>query len=98
MYKYTQKGCIAEIKKLLAKNKIELELGNEVVTFNSYHFQLLIGYFAIKENGALCFKHRVPKVASTYSYQAIEFIFRELQKDPKNILDKIKQSLKRNKS
>lgn len=98
IYKYTQKHCIEEIKKLLNKREIKLKMNGSEVIFNKYHFQLMIGYYSIKEKNNLCFKHKVPKVAYTYSYRAIEFIFQELLKDPEHILDNIKASLNKERS
>ena len=94
-HKYTQKKCIESIKKRLEKDNIQLLLNGEAVTFNKYHFGLFVSYYGLKTNEKFCFVHTVPSDAYTYSQQAIDFIYAEIKKDPKGILDKLKKSTKK---
>jgi len=49
-HKYTEKKCIAIIKNRLEKDKIQLVLNGNEVTFNHYHFRLFVSYYGIKMN------------------------------------------------
>lgn len=95
-HKYPAKNCIHEINKLLKKYNINMKYRGESCKFNKYHFTLFCSYFCMKENPKLCFKYGITNQPMySYSYQAIEFIFEEIKKDPKNILDNIKNKLKK---
>lgn len=96
-HKYPAKNCIIEINKLLRKNSIELKCKKETVKkFNMYHFTLFCSYYGIKENQKLCFRYGITtQPMYSYSYQAIEFIFEEIKKDPENIIDFMKARLKK---
>ena len=61
-----------------------------------YHFKLLTDYYGIKNNKKLCFVYEIHSQPSySYSYQTIEFLFSELEKDPNNIIRNIKNSIKK---
>lgn len=95
-HKYSAKSCINEINKLLKKNNIELKYKNELKKFNMSHFTLMCNYYDIKSNKKFCFKYGIHQQPSySYSYQAIEFIFNELKKDPEFIIENIKEKLKK---
>lgn len=88
---YSLKKVIDFIKKRLIEKKIELLLNGSPVTFNKYHCSLLINYFDIKNQTDLCYidKHE-QRARYYYSQKAVDFILRELCKDPENILTKLK--------
>lgn len=97
VYKYTAKKCIKEINARLAKRKITLlSHTGSPVDFNNYHFGLFVKYYGIKENAKLCYTYRV-NASPTYSYsiQAIEFIVEEIKKDPGNIIQNLRNHLKK---
>lgn len=95
-HKYTTKKCIEEINKLLRKNKISLISNGIEKDFNSYHFNLFSTYYNFKNNPKLCFIYNIStQPRYSYSYQTIEFIFNEIKKDPNNIIDNIKKSIKK---
>lgn len=95
-HKFPAKNCILEINKLIRKNNISLKYKGELCKINMYHFTLFCSYFGIKENPKLCFKYGImTQPMYSYSYQTIEFIFDEIKKDPENILDNIKEKLKK---
>lgn len=95
-HKYTAKTCINEINKMLRKNNIKLIVNNEEKNFNMAHFTMFCKYFSIKSNSKLCFIYGVHTSPSySYSYQTIDFIFNEIKKDPNNIIDYMKNNIKK---
>ncbi len=84
-HKYSTKEFISKINNRLSRANIDLKI-------NNYHFQNLVKYYNLKEQPKFCFKHEVSN-RFTYSQQAIDFIFNEIKKDPKNILENIKNKL-----
>lgn len=98
-FKYTAKKCIKEINSRLTRAGIQLIYQGSSVTFNSYHFDLFNKYYGIKSNTKLCFVFRVT-TAPTYSYsiQAIDFIVGEIKKDPENIIQSLKDQLRKKRS
>lgn len=61
-----------------------------------YHFSLFCDYYNIKKNEKLCFVYEIYSQPSySYSYQAIEFIYDEIRKDPDNIIKNIKKYIKK---
>lgn len=98
-FKYTAKKCIKEVNNRLSRAKIHLLYHGNIVTFNSHHFDLFNKYYGIKQNERLCFTYRV-NTTPTYSYSifAIEFIVDEIKKDPENIIQSLKEQLKKKRS
>lgn len=96
-HKYTAKKVCNEITKQLKRTGILLkQKGQPIEVFNFYHFNLFCNYYSIKENEKWCFIYKANSSPSySYSMQAIEFIIEEIKKDPKNILDKLKEKLKK---
>lgn len=95
-HKYTAKKLIMEINKQLNKLNINLTYnGKENVDFNYHHLDLFCKYYDIKSNIKWCFVHKqFSQPNYTYSTQTIEFIIDEIKKDPKNILNNIKERMK----
>lgn len=95
-FKYTAKKCIKEINNRLIRAKVQLIYQGNVAAFNMYHFDLFNKYYGIKANEKLCFTFKVNS-APTYSYsiQAIDFIVEEIKKDPENIIQRLKEHLKK---
>ncbi len=98
-FKYTAKKCIKEINNRLFRAKVQLLYQGNPAVFNSYHFNLFVRYYDIKSNAKLCFTYRI-NAAPTYSYsaQAIDFIVEEIKKDPENIIQCLKDHLKKKRS
>ena len=91
-YKITAKLCILYIRNHLKKDKVQLLYEGEPAEFNHFHLNNFMKHFGMKTNPAYCYVQYENKQAQyTFSHQAIEFIYRELIKDPKNILDWIKK-------
>jgi len=95
-HKYTEKSCIEEINKRLAREAVELTYAGEVIKeINAYHFRLFVSYYKLKDNDRYCYAHRLDQQARyTYSIQAIDFVVAELKKAPSSILDDLKQKVK----
>ena len=88
----TAKACISKVRERLAKEGIELWYNGNIVKFTSFHFTNFCKYYGLKENERFCYVHKQFTVPHySYSLQAVEFIFDELKKDPKNILNNIKK-------
>lgn len=88
-HKYTMKKVNKEINARLKRSGINFE-------FNQYHFQLFCNYYGLKENERFCYINTIGS-SPTYSYsiQTIDFIVDEIKKDPENIIDNIKNRLKK---
>lgn len=93
-HKYNAKACIKEINKRLKKDGVELLYNGIQVELNMYHFQLFTSYFGLKENERMCFTYQISTQPQySYSQQTIDFIYDEIKKSPRNILDDLKQKL-----
>ena len=93
-HKYNAKACIKEINKRLKKDGVELLYNGIHVELNMYHFQLFTSYFGLKENERMCFTYQISTQPQySYSQQTIDFIYDEIKKSPRNILDDLKQKL-----
>ncbi len=95
-HKYTAKRCIEEIQKRLSRQGINLLCKGAPVIFNQYYFGLFCSYYGLKEDERFCFTYRV-QAQTTYSYsqQMIDFIVKEICKDPDHILDHLKAAKKK---
>ena len=96
-HKFNTKKTCAEITKRIQKQRVPLKYnGNLIGKFNLFHFNLFCKYYGIKDNQVWCYVHRqFTQPNYTYSMQAVEFITEEIKKDPENILDNIRASLKK---
>ena len=91
-HKYPAKLCINTIRERLSKENIVLIYNGNEVKFNSFHFQNFVKHFDLKGNEKFCYIHKqFSQPQYSYSQQAVDFIFHELKKDPKNILNNIKK-------
>lgn len=92
-HKFTAKKCIDEINKRLKKLQLSI---NDNSKFNKYHFDLFIKYFKLKSHAKYCY---VYKVGSTpfysYSIQTVDFIVDEIKKNPLNIIEDLKEKVKK---
>lgn len=88
-HKYTCKLCCYEINQTLAKLGIMLN-------FNSWHFNLFCKYYKLKENEDFCYiTTTFGQPQYSYSIKAIELIVDEIKKDPDNIIQNLKNSVKK---
>ncbi len=85
-HKYTMKTAIKEISRRLQMSGINFDM-------NQYIFNLFNKVYSIKENERYCYIHKqYAQPSYTYSVQAIELIVGEIQKDPDNIVEKLKKT------
>ena len=90
-HKYTAKHCIEQIKEQLLKLNIQLKYNGNITKFSSFHFTNFCKHFGVKENIEYCYIHKQFSTPQySYSQKTIDFIVKELSKDPDNILNKIK--------
>jgi len=102
-HKYSAKNCINEIIKRLEKSGITPQLMNINSTykdkppkFNMYHFRLFIDYYNLSKDEKYCYVYTVPTQPSySYSIHMVDFIVEEITKDPENIIQKLKENLKK---
>ncbi|MFQ9979288.1 DUF3644 domain-containing protein [Clostridium cadaveris] len=88
-HKYTAKNCNKEINKRLKKIGIDIE-------FNMWHFRMFCSYYNIKGNPKLCYQYKVGSNPQySYSLQTIELIVEEIRKNPNNIIQDLKEKLKK---
>ena len=98
---YNTKRCIEIINSWIKKdnlNFINPNCKNEEKkhTFNSFHFSLFVKFYNLKENNKYCYKYTRNKQPNyTYSNQALDLIYTEIKKDPENIIQSLKKSLKK---
>ena len=89
-HKYTMKKLNKEVNSQLQK------LGITDINFNQYHFKLFCDYYNLKNNEKFCFINKIGKTPTySYSIQAIDFIVEEIKKDPINIINNLKNKLKK---
>lgn len=97
-HKYKCKTCCEEINNRLEKAGIHMLYNGKPQKFTSYHFDLFCKYYGIKSNEKFCFTYKVSSMPQySYSMQTIELIFEEIKKDPGNIIQNLKESLKKKK-
>lgn len=96
-HKFTAKKVLSEINKQLKRLNLNVKYKeNYIQKFNQHHLDMFCKYYNIKNNIKWCFVHKqFSQPHYTYSMQAIEFIIEEIKKDPENILNNIKQKLKK---
>ena len=88
-HKFNMKNACKEINKRLDKLGISLNV-------NQYVFVLFNKVYGIKDNPKLCYVHRqFSQPQYTYSIQAVELIVEEIKKDPTNIVENLKKSIKK---
>lgn len=86
---YNTKRGIEAINKKLTKEKIDIK-------FNQYIFLLFVNYYNLKSYERYCFSYKPnTQVLYSYSQQAIEFIVSEVKKDPENIVQNLKEQIKK---
>lgn len=90
-HKYTTKNCIKEINIRLKRNGIVPLFKGSPVEFNSYHFNLFVKYYGLKENPRFCYIFNVTSQPTySYSIQAIDFIVDEIKKAPDTIIEDLR--------
>lgn len=96
VFKFTAKKCIEEINNRLRRQKIVLKYNGQPKSFTMKDFTLFCKYFNMKKNPKLCYTYQ-PTSQPLYSYslQAIEFIVEEIKKDPENIIQNLKEKVKK---
>ena len=95
-HKYSAKNCIKEVKKRLEKQKISIFYKNNPVDFNMHHFSLFCEYYSLKDNQKFCYVNSIfSSPQYSYSIQAIDFIVEEIKKDPDNIIQNLKNKIKK---
>ena len=71
-------------------------VNGEQKKFNSSHFNLFCQYFDIKSNEKLCYTYQISSQPQySYSLQTIDFIVDEIKKDPENIIQNLKDKLRK---
>lgn len=87
-HKFTMKTAIKEIDRRLASKNINFKM-------NQYIFNLFNRVYRIKDNPVYCYIHtQYAQPSYTYSMQAVELIVGEIQKDPMNIVNHLKNAKK----
>ena len=87
-HKFTMKTALKEINRRLQNTNADLQI-------NSYQFNLFCKIYGIKDNKKYCYIHKqYAQPSYSYSMHAIELIVSEIQKDPHNIIDNLKQKNK----
>lgn len=95
-HKFSAKNCIKEIRKRLNKQKIQLMFNGNIREFNQYDFNLFCEYFHLKTQERYCFVNKIySQPQYSYSAQTIDFIVDEIKKDPENILQNLKDGIKK---
>lgn len=86
---YNAKRAIAAIKRKLQRAHID-------INFNQYTFQLFVNYYELKSNEQYCYVYSVGATTLySYSQQAIDLIESEIKKDPENIIQHLKERIKK---
>lgn len=102
---YTRKQCIEFLNRWIQKESIPFinpacsSDDEKCHRFNSYHFGLFVKFYNIKGEKDLCYKYdRASQSLYSYSEKALQLILREIKKDPEHIIEKLRESINKNKS
>lgn len=91
-HKYSYNSVITAVQERLNRQHIIL---NYEHGFNQYVLNLVIDFYNIKNNEQYAYMHRIGHSEQyTYSQQFIEFIVKEIKKDPNNFVDSLKKTKK----
>lgn len=89
-HKYTFNNIIIAVKERLKKKNITIGYDKG---FNSYVLNLFMNFYNIKTEQKYSYCHMIGKNEQyTYSQQLVEFIVKEIHKDPKNFVDSLKKN------
>lgn len=84
-HKYSMKNAIKEINRRLQGKGLSFKM-------NNYIFDLFNKVYGLKENEVYCYVHKqYSQPTYSYSIQAIDLITAEIEKDPENIVERLKK-------
>lgn len=98
-HKYTASKCIKIVNKWIERDGLDFRGLSKVKgkenTFNKYHFGLFVDFYDLKSDIKYCYKYDVHQQPSyTYSQATIDLIYSEIKKDPKRIIQHLKDRIK----
>ena len=83
---------ITAVNERLKKQHIKLSYSGG---FNQYVLNMVIDFYDVKGNTKYAYEHVIGRQRSfTYSQQFIDFILKEIEKNPKGFVDSLKKSCK----
>lgn len=86
---YNAKRAIELINRRLKRANIDIKL-------NQYSFLLFVNYYGLKENEKYCYVYKgTSNPLFSYSQQAIDLIIEEIKKDSENIIQNLKELIKK---
>jgi HEPN domain-containing protein len=92
-HKYSYQNVITAVNERLKKANISLHYAKG---FNSYVLNLIIDFYQVKNDTKYAYEHVIGNQHSyTYSQQFIEFIVKEIKKNPQNYVDSLKKGNKK---
>lgn len=81
---------------MISQMGIQLLYQEEPAKFNKFHFGLFCNYFGLKNMQKYCYVYKVHSTPTySYSMQTIDFIAEGIKKDPKHIIQSLKEKLKK---
>lgn len=87
-HKYSYNNVIKAVQNRLAKKKLKLDYSSG---FNQYVLNLVIDFYNIKQNTKYAYQHVIGNQHSyTYSQQFVEFIVRQIEKNPAIFVESLK--------
>jgi len=91
-HKYSYSNVITAVNERLKKQHIKLSYSGG---FNQYVLNMVIDFYDVKGNTKYAYEHVIGRQRSfTYSQQFIDFILKEIEKNPKGFVDSLKKSCK----
>lgn len=102
--KDTHKYSTTEIVDLINKKVLAKKIGFKSLStdkskereFNRFHFNLFVNFYNLKDDDKYCYIHEVNNQKTpTYSQATFELILSEIKKDPENIIQNLKNRLKK---
>lgn len=92
-HKYSYGTVCTAVKERLKKKNVRLSYKNG---FTTHVLQLFLEFYNIKQDGKYAYEHMIGKTSQfTYSQQLVEFICREIEKDPLNFVESLKKGTKK---
>lgn len=95
---YSYNEIIKQVNKRLNQKKVKISFqGKSDVEFNTYHLNMFIKFYDIKDNIKYAYVHKISSSKLyTYSPRLVDFVFKQLYNDPLNALDNLKAGINKN--
>ena len=99
---HTANRCVEIINSWIRRDKLNFINPSATVPeerkhiFNKYMFDLFCKFYQIRDHADMCYRYtRNVSAYNSYSEKALNLIYEEIKKDPENIIQNLKEALKK---